>query len=449
MQRPPILYATNTSGLKIAYWTIGDPSGGVDIVWVPNFGSSADCWWMIPDLADFWHRFSRIGRVTLLDVSGLGGSDPIPLGTLPPLEQWMDDVRCVMDAEGIEKPTLMATDWAGPVALLFAATHPERVSNLILFDSFARFERADDYPAGVPGEYLQTIIDTTVAWWGTGAQFQITAPDLANDAEMREWVAFSERTSIPPSMRRPCFEMFCRIDVRDVLPSVRAPTLVLHRSGDVWIRVEHGRYLADHIAGARLVELDGNDHFPFYGDSDLVIASVREFLTGERTDEIDDDRVLATMLFTDIVDSTKRAAAMGDRRWRELLDKHDNIARQTVQRFRGRVVQMTGDGVFATFDGPARAVRCASAIRGATATIGVPIRVGLHTGEVELRGDNVGGINVHVGARVGALAQQGEILVSGTVKDLTIGSGLAFEDRGEHSLKGVPGVWRLFALSDA
>lgn len=440
-------YAINSAGLHVAYWTVGD--GPPDIVWVPNFVGSGDAFWLWEPMARYFRRLASMGRLTHFDCSGTGGSDPIEPGRIPTMEQWMDDIRVVLDAVGIERATLFAMDSGGPFATLFAATHPDRVAGLILAGAFARLERAPDYPAGWPPEARDQGIEFWLSIWGTGGQLEITAPDLAGDESAREWFGLVERIGGPPRMRRAIFEMITAIDIRDVLPAVRVPTLVVHRTGDRWIRVEHGRYLGEHIPGARYVELPGDDHYPFVGDSDAILAEVREFVTGARDEHADEERVLATVLFTDIVDSTSRAAELGDRKWRDLLDRHDDGVRDALRRFRGREVKTTGDGFFATFDGPARAVRCARSISDLGRSLGVEIRAGLHCGEVEIRGDDVGGISVHVGARVAAMARPSEVLVSQTVKDLTIGSGLTFDDRGSHTLKGVPGEWRVYSVADA
>lgn len=440
-------YVKNAAGLHIAYWTLGDSQP--DLIWVPNFTGNADVMWQWEPLARFLGEVASLGRLVQFDSAGTGGSDPIEPDALPTMEQWMDDVRCVMDAEDIERATLLSMDSGGPVATLFAATHPDRCAGLMLFDSFARLEQAPDYPIGNPQNEREAALDGWEAVWGTGKQVNLTVPELADDEEFRAWCAFLERASGPYRMRRPIFEMISRLDVRDVLPAVRVPTTVVHRTGDRFIRIAHGRYLAEHIPGARFVEVPGTSHYPFFGDTEPILREIREFVTGSReSPDADDERILATVLFTDIVDSTKRAVEIGDRRWREVLDRHDAIVRDSLQRFRGREIKSTGDGFLATFDGPARAVRCARAIRDVARSAGIDIRAGLHTGEIEIRGEDVGGLSVHVGARVSALAGGGEVFVSQTVKDLTIGSGLTFDERGAHELKGVPGEWRVYSVVD-
>jgi class 3 adenylate cyclase len=388
----------------------------------------------------------RLGRLVQFDQPGTGASDPVPLTALPTMEQWMDDVRVVMDAEGVTRATLIAEDSGGPVALLFSATHPERVHRLVLVNSYARMERAPDYPWGFPSAVRDRAVENWSRIWGTGEQLQITAPRFADDAETRRNFGMIERLSAPPSVAHALFDMISQIDVREVLPAVRVPTLVLHRTADPWIQVGHGRYLAEHIPDARFVALSGDTHYAYFlGDTEEAMRHIAEFVTGGAHGMDDAERILTTLLFTDIVESTKRAVEIGDKAWQVLLAKHDALVRDLVGRYRGRVIKSTGDGCLAVFDGPARAVRSAAAIRDATRALGLAIRTGLHTGEVELRGEDVAGVAVHVAARVMAAAGAGDVLVSQTVKDLTIGSGIAYEERGEHTLKGVPGVWRLYA----
>ena len=443
MLEPNVKYTPNLAGLNIVYSAVG--TGPPDLVWVPNFTSNVDAWWLFPQAVEFMGSMAAIGRLIQFDQPGSGGSDPLPPGSLPTMEQWMDDVRVVLDAEGVDRATLIAEDSAGPVALMFAATHPERTERLVLLNSFAKMERAPDYPWGFPPEDREGALDVWSDLWGTGRQLAITAPAYADNAELRRSFALVERLSAPPSVARALFEMITRIDVREVLPTVRVPTLILHRVGDPWIRIGHGRYLAEHIPGAELVELPGDAHYAgVLGDTKEIVGRIGEFVTGVHREAQDVDRVLATLLYTDIVDSTGRAAHLGDTAWRKLLDEHDRVAGRQIESFRGRLVKSTGDGVLATFDGPARAVRCARAMRDALGGFDIEIRAGLHTGEVELRGEDVGGIAAHVAARVMHSARPGEVLVSQTVKDLTIGSGIDYEDRGTHELRGVPGEWRLY-----
>jgi len=358
----------------------------------------------------------------------------------------MDDLRAVLDAVGSERAALIATQHAGLMAMLFASTYPERTSALVLDQAFARRFRADDYPIGMP----ESSIDQSFQWlldaWGTGAYVDLVAPDKAGDPQLRTWAAKLERHSASPSAAAAMIRMLRGVDARQILSSIRVATLVIHRK-EGRVPVDHGRFLAEHIPGARYLEVPGSTQvWPFADDRLEIMDEVEEFLTGVRPTH-EPDRVLATILFTDIVDSTKQAAERGDRAWRELLGRHRELVRRQLERHRGREVATTGDGFLATFDGPARAVRCAAALVDTSRPLGIEIRTGLHTGEIELMGGgDVGGIAVHIGARVSALAGSGEVLVSSTVKDLIAGSGIEFEDRGEHALKGVPGEWRLFAV---
>jgi class 3 adenylate cyclase len=359
----------------------------------------------------------------------------------------MDDVRAVMDAAGSERAALFGISEGGPMSLLFAATYPERTSALVLYGSYARRTWAADHPFGRSTEEMSRVIETMERDWGGPVGVEIWAPSLAGDERLCHWWANYLRLAASPGAAITVLRMNMEIDVRHVLPSVRVPTLIIHRTGDRVTHVEQARYLAAYIPGARLTELPGDDHLP-YVNGDQIIDEVEEFLTGTRP-EADIDRVLATVLFTDIVGSTERAAALGDRRWRDLLAGYYATARRELARFRGREVDTAGDGFFAAFDGPARAIRCAQAISAGVRPLGIEVRAGLHTGECEMIGVKVGGIAVHIGARVAALARPGEVLVSNTVKDLVAGSGLCFEERGIHTLKGVPGEWRLYALGAA
>ena len=357
----------------------------------------------------------------------------------------MDDVRAVMDAAGSEEAALFGISEGGPMCMLFAAAHPERTRALVLYGTIARFIRTEDYPLGIRPEDFEAFLERVVAEWGTGVSADYFAPSVAqNEAFRRSWGRF-ERFSVSPAGAQALLRMIGESDVRHVLPAVRVPTLVLGRQGDLCTRVDGVRYVADGIAGARWVELPGSDHVPWVGDADALLDEVEEFLTGARSVQ-ETDRVLATILFTDIVGSTSRAAGMGDARWREVLANHDALARREIARFGGREVKTVGDGFLAIFDGPARAIRCACAIRDGVRRLGMEIRAGLHCGECELTPIDVGGIAVHIGARVVARAAPGEVLVSRTVKDLVAGSRLRFEDRGTHELAGVPGDWSLFAV---
>ncbi len=430
--------------LNIAYQVVGD--GALDLVWVPNWVSNVDMWRDEPAVARFFDRLASFSRLIAFDRRGTGLSDPV-VGA-PTLEERMDDIRIVMDEVGSERAALFGVSEGAPMASLFAASHPERVSALVLYGAYARSLAAPDYPwapahfrpGGESGRWDQAIRD-----WGTGENLRIFAPSMADDARFRGWWARFERAAASPASALEILRLNREIDVRGILPAIGVPTLILHREEDRTVDVENARFLAREIPDARLVVQPGEDHLPMVGDQDGLLGEVEEFLTGMRMAR-EADRVLATVLFTDIVGSTERAGELGDRAWRDLLASHDALVRRELERHRGREIKTVGDGFLATFDGPARAIRCAVAATRAVAQIGVQMRAGLHTGEVEVIGDDVGGMAVHIGARVGASAAPGEVLVSGTVRDLVVGSGIGFSDRGVHTLRGVPGEWRLFAV---
>jgi class 3 adenylate cyclase/DNA-binding winged helix-turn-helix (wHTH) protein len=429
--------------VHIAYQVVGQ--GPLDLVLVPGWVSHLESAWEHPALARFLKRLASFARLILIDRRGTGLSDRVT--EVPSLEERMDDVRAVMDAAGSEHAALFGISEGGPMCILFAATYPERTRSLVLFGTAARIMRSDDYPIGIPEDRFEDFAEHIAAGWGTGVSIDVFAPSVADDAAFRRAWGRIERFSASPAGIKTLMRMLYETDVREVLPSVRVPTLVVHRSGDLAMRADGARHIADHIPGARYVELAGDDHFPWVGDGDALVDEVEEFLTGSRTTR-DVDRVLTTILFTDIADSTERAAELGDQRWRDLLASHDALVREELGRFRGHEVKQVGDGFLATFDGPARGIRCARAIRDAVRALGIEIRAGLHTGECEYVGNDVGGIAVHIGARVAASARPGEVLVSGTVRDLVAGSGLRFDDRGTHRLRGVPGEWRLFAVEE-
>jgi class 3 adenylate cyclase/pimeloyl-ACP methyl ester carboxylesterase len=428
--------------LSIAYAVGGE--GPVDVLFCPNWTSHVEASLDLPPLARFIHRMESFARVILFDPPGIGMSDPVALDELPTQEEWRDCVRVVLDAVGSRRAVLFAHGAAAAVAIPFAATYPDRAAGLVLNDAWARLYEAEDYPFGVPERLREKGLTWWLERWGTGRQLELTAPALADDPYELEALGRFERFAASPGVARAFFRLVSELDVREILPAVRVPTLVLHRAGDRYVRVEHGRYLAERIPGASYVEFPGEDHFPFYGDMESVVAEIRSFLA-TLPEPGEADRMLATILVTDIVGSTRLAAELGDRRWRELLDRHDEVTRAALARFRGQMIRSTGDGVLAIFDGAARAVRCAAAIREGLRPHGLDIRAGLHTGEVELRESGPDGIAVHIAARVGELAESGEVLVSQTVKDLTVGADLDFEPRGSHALKGVPGDWQTYA----
>lgn len=427
--------------LHLAYQVVGE--GPLDLVFVPGWVSHIELFWEWPESAHFFGRLASLGRLILFDKRGTGLSDRVPSGELPTLEQRMDDVRAVMDAAGSERAALLGLSEGGPLQMLFAATYPERTRALVLISTFARMLQAPDYPEGVPREMIEAALSSVEERWGTGVLMRGLIPNLAGSDAAREYWARFQRLSASPASAVDLLRMAADIDVRPILPTIDVPTLVLHRAGDLFVPVGQGRHLGQAIPGARYVELPGNDHLPWFGDQEAVVGEIQEFLTGAR-ETMDHDRVLATVLFVDVVGSTERAAALGDRRWRELLETFYGVVRRELQRFRGREIDTAGDGFLASFDGPARGVRCALAIAGAVRALDLDVRAGVHTGECEVMGEKIGGIAVHIGARVAAQAGAAEVLVSQTVRDLVAGSGLRFEDLGVRALKGVPGDWRLY-----
>jgi pimeloyl-ACP methyl ester carboxylesterase len=437
--QPETRYA-KSGEVHIAYQVVGD--GPIDLLLVPGFFTHVDHQWEEPSFARFLRRLASFSRLIVFDVRGTGLSDRAP--ELPALEQQMDDVMTVLDAVESSSAAFFGLSQAGPMAMLFAATHPERTRALVLYGTYASARKREDYPWGRSDEWLEGLAGQIDQLWGSSSFLPQMAPTRAGDESFRRWWGRLERLAYGPGNALAYLRMMVQIDVRPILPTIRVPTLILQRRDDVYRDPGNARYIAAHIPGARLVELAGVDHLPYVGDADAIVDEVQEFVTGVRPAP-ESDRVLATVLFTDIVGSTERASTLGDRGWKDLLERHHSAVRRELERFRGQEVDTTGDGFLATFDGPARAVRCAQAIIESMQPIGVQVRAGVHTGEVELIGDRVGGIAVHIGARVAATAGPSEVLVSGTVKDLVAGSGIEFEDRGSHSLKGVPGRWRLFA----
>jgi pimeloyl-ACP methyl ester carboxylesterase len=439
----PVTHYAKSGNASIAYQVIGE--GPFDLVYVSGWISNIELMWEEPSHARFLNRLASFSRLLLIDKRGTGLSDRVAESELPTLEQRMDDVRAVMDAVGSARAALLGHSEGGNMAMLFAATYPQRTMALITFGVFAKRIWSADYPWAPTPEQRQRWYDQIEQGWGGVVDLSDLAPSVADDEGFLRWWATYLRRSASPSAALTLGKMNTQIDVRDVLPAIGVPTLVLHRTGDRDVQVEEARYIAGRIPGAKLVELPGVDHLPWVGDQDSVLDEIQEFLTGIRQGPAP-DRVLVTVLFTDVVGATARAAKLGDRRWRDLLSSHYATVRHELYRYRGNEVQTIGDGFLATFDGPARAIRCACAIRDQAHDDGLSIRAGLHTGECELIGSGIGGIAVHIGARVAALARSDEVVVSSTVKDLVVGSGIAFEDRGQHALKGVPGSWRLFSV---
>jgi class 3 adenylate cyclase len=429
--------------VHIAYQVLGD--GPIDLLWVPGFVSHLEYDWEHPRPARFFRRLASFSRLIRFDKRGTGLSDRV---AIPTLEERMDDVRAVLDATGSSRAALIGVSEGGPMSLLYAATYPERTSALVLYGSYARRAWAPDHPFGVTSERMRGILETLEKDWGASVAMEIWSPSMLGDDAYKQWRATYLRLAASPGAAISVMRMNMEIDARHVLPAIGVPTLVLHRAGDRLTPVDQARHMAKHIRCAKLVELPGEDHTPWVGDTDALLDEIEEFLTGIRHGP-EPDRILATVLFTDIVGSTKRAVELGDRDWRELLAQHHAIVRRQLARFRGHEVNIAGDGFLATFDGPGRAIRCAVSICREVRSLGIDVRAGLHSGECQVEDSKVEGIAVHIGSRVAATAKPGEVLVSSTVKDLVVGSGIAFEDRGMHALKGVPGEWHLFAVAPA
>jgi pimeloyl-ACP methyl ester carboxylesterase len=441
---PPQTRFTRSGNVHIAYQVVGE--GPLDLVYVPGWVSHVELAWEEPALASFLERLASFSRLILFDKRGTGLSDRVPDSQLPTHEERMDDLRAVMDAAGSERAAIFGFSEGGNLATLFAATYPQRTTALVTFGCFAKRIWAPDYPWAPTPEQRERDYDVVARDWGGSMDLSTLIPSKIGDEAFTRKLATYLRRAASPGAAVALLRMNTQIDIRAVLPAIRVPTLVLHRVGDLDSNIEEGRFIARRIPGARLVELPGSDHLPWVGDQDSILDEVQEFLTGIRP-VADIDRVLATVLFTDIVGSTETAARLGDRAWRALLDSYHAMVRKELSRFRGREVNTAGDGFLATFDGPARAIRCAFAIRDGARDLGLRARTGLHTGEIELSADDARGIAVHIGARVAATADPDETLVSSTVKDIVAGSGIVFSDRGAHALKGVPGEWRLYAAS--
>jgi class 3 adenylate cyclase len=439
--RPPKTRYTTVKDGDVAYQVVGD--GPLDLVAFFGIGSHLELMWEWA--GPFFRRLASFSRLVLFDRRGTGVSDPVQLNAIPTWEEATEDLGAVLDAVGSEHAAIYAEGDAGPIAVLFAATHPERVSALILGTTSARLVVDHDYPIGLPRADVEAFVELLATQWGTPELSRVLAPELAQDEDLMELYARQYRSALTPKSAAMLWRTILEADVREALSLVQAPTLILHAADSQFVPVSHGQYLAQQISGARLIERPGRSlsFMPAtYGSTSEHIA---EFLTGHNA-PVPIDRVLTTVLFTDIVASTAQLAEVGDEAWRHVLDKHDRLVRDQLHMFRGTEIATTGDGFMASFDGPARAIRCAQAITRAVAIVGVHVRVGLHTGECEIRGHDLAGLAVHIAARVGSLAGPGEVLVSGTVRDLVAGSGIEFDGHGEHELKGVPGSWRLFAV---
>jgi len=428
---PQTLYA-KSGDVHLAYQAIG--GGERDIVLVLDWASHLEAVWEQPFVQEFITSLNRYARVLWFDMRGVGLSDRVVEDAVAP-EDWMEDVRAVMDNAGSREATLVAHGHGAQMALMSAATHPDRVASLVLINGFARFSRAEDYPEGIPPAAADTLLEGIAQTWGTGVTAAYLGPSVASDPGVQEWYGRVERFAATPGTALAKMRAILSLDVRRVLPLVRAPTLVVQNRDDVFVRAAHGRYLAEHLPNARLLERDSADHWPL-PDPDLL-GAIEEFVTGSRRQELETERFLTTVLFVDVAGSTERVSAIGDHRWRELLDSFDETVKRTLRTHRGERVNRAGDGVLATFDGPARAIRCAGDIRDTVRRAGLEVRCGLHTGEVTRRNEDVAGIAVHIGARVSAAALPGEVLVTRTVRDLVAGSGIAFDPRGEYSLKSL------------
>jgi class 3 adenylate cyclase len=421
--------------------------GELDLVLVPGYVTHVELVWEHQPAARFLNALGSFARVITYDRRGSGLSDPV--AEAPTLEQRMDDVRAVMDACGSERAALVGLSEGVPMSILFAASYPARVSALVCGGGMARSTYAEDYPwATAADALLESGLELILPHWGDGSMIEVAAPSQADNSRSRAFFGRMQRATASPGMMTALAQMFLDLDVRDVVSSVHTDALVIHTRHDRLVNVRNGRWLAQHLPNAKLVELDGDDHVPWYECADEWLAEVQEFLTGSRP-MADADRVLATVLFSDIVDSTATAAELGDQRWRAVLEGYQREVRDALDRFRGREVKSIGDGFLATFDGPARAINCALTIRSASEPLGLRVRAGLHTGECEVMGEDIGGMAVHIAARVSALAGPGDVLVSRTVKDLVVGSGIEFSDRGTHTLKGVADTWRLHAVAGA
>jgi class 3 adenylate cyclase/pimeloyl-ACP methyl ester carboxylesterase len=437
---PPQTQYVTSGDVQLAYQVFGE--GDREIVLVVDWASHIEVVWEMPFMVEFLEALGRIGRVLCFDMRGLGMSDPVPGGVLA-VEDWVGDVAAVMDAAGFGRATIVAQGHACQLALMAAATHPERIASLVLFNGFARLARDDDYPAGMPARVHDLVLEQIATTWGTGALAHMLGPSVVDQPGVVEWWGRIERFAGTPRMAVSKAQTVYELDLRHVLPLVAAPTRVVHARDNGYIRVAHGRYLAENIVGAQLVELDGGDHWPLPASG--LLGAIEELVTGSRGVADDAQRVLATVLVVDVVGSTERASELGDSRWAALRDRFEAVVSQSLIAYRGELVDVAGDGVLATFDGPARAIRCARHVGDALHVHGLDVRSGLHAGEVVRRDGGIAGIAVHIGARVAGMAGPGDVLVTRTVRDLVAGSGIAFEERGEHELKGVPDTWTLYA----
>jgi class 3 adenylate cyclase len=441
---------TQVGGGEVAYSVIELGTPSIDLLHIPGLVNHIEAAADEPAVALHHSQLAAFSRLVIYDRRGSGLSSPLPLDRPPTMEERADEALGVMDAVGLSRAAIYATADAAPVALFLAAAHPERITSLVLYDGTARYTATDDYAEGIDHEVLVELLDKEFARWGDDQHpcgLEMMVPSRQDDAAVARSIGRMQRMAGTPMAAKRFWELFMLMDARSTLPAIQVPTLVLHRRGDLLIPFDQGRYVASHVPGAEFIELPGTDHFFFWDHADDIAREVGRFLIGS-TPSAQANRVLATVMFTDIVSSTELASTVGDRTWRSLLEQHNRLVREDLHRYQGKEIDTTGDGFLATFDAPGRAIACARAISERVRTLGIEVRAGLHTGEVESIGEAIGGIAVHIGARVGALAGAGEVLVSRTVVDLVAGSGIEFIERGEHELKGVPGSWKLFAVSD-
>jgi pimeloyl-ACP methyl ester carboxylesterase len=441
---PSTRYA-RSGELNIAYQVVG--SGPPDLVYIPGWVTNVEVMWEDPNLAGFMRKLSSFSRLVTFDKRGIGLSDPVPVGELPGLNERVDDLGAVMDDAGVESATVFAHSEGGTTAIAYAARHPERVDRLILFGSYAKRLWSEDYPWAPTLEERAAESEGYAESWADPAKIaEFYAPSRADEPAFIHWLGRWLRLSASPRAAAALNDASTAIDVRDLLEDIRTPTLLLYRLEDRDVKIEEGRYIASKIPDARLVELHGADHYFYAGDTQPILREIEEFVTGFRSGT-KPDHVLTTVLFTDIVESTDRASAMGDRRWRDLVDRHNEVIRGELARWRGDEVVTTGDGFLATFENPADAIRCALRLIEAVRALGIEIRCGIHTGVVEIMDHDVTGLAVNIGARIADLAGAGEVFVSRTVRDLVAGTGFDLEERGEHRLKGVPDLWKVFAVA--
>ncbi len=441
---PPRTRYAPVGASHVAYQVSGD--GPVDVLFIPEFATHVEMMWEEPHFVRVLERLQAFGRLITFDKRGTGLSDPVAVADATMVENWVADAVAVLDDVGSRRAAVIAAGAGVPAALMLAATHPRRTIALALLNGWVRLARADDFPIGHPPDMLEAVPDYFNNTWGTGDGLRYFAPDLARDPRVLEWFGRYERNSTSPGMAVAVNRVSSELDLRPILTSIQVPTLVMHRERDMVLPCSQGRFIAEHISGAELRVLPGESHVVFGPDADEWLDEAEEFITGRRGEERV-NRVLATMLFTDLVGSTETAERLGDDRWKDLLDRHDAAVRTEIARFSGKERETTGDGFLVTFAGPAHAIRCAMATGAAVRSLGLEIRAGVHTGEIELRGDGMDGIGVHIANRVMAAAGPSEVMVSRTVVDLVAGSGLEFEPRGEHKLKGVSGSWQLYALT--